>query len=73
MKDLLLTFAQKMYQALSKRINGKITSFPHRISKILFVLGSLDDFGSLGCRIGEGPFFYVLILSLGSEVHKVSI
>ena len=38
---------------LSERINWIISSFPHRISKILFVLGSWDDFGSLGCRIGE--------------------
>ena len=51
---------------LSERINWIISSFPHRISKILFVLGSWDDFGSLGCRIRKCPFFYVSILSLGS-------
>ena len=42
---------------LSERINWIILSFPHRISKILFVMGSWDHFGSLGCGIGECPFF----------------
>ena len=51
---------------LSERINWIISSFPHRISKILFVLGSWDDFGSIGCRIGKCPFFIVSILFLGS-------
>ena len=41
----------------SERINWIILSFPHRISKILFVLGSWDDSWSLGYRIGTGPFF----------------
>ena len=39
------------------------------MSKILFVLGSWDDFRSLDCRIGEVPFFYVSILSLSSVVE----
>ena len=43
---------------LSERINWIISSFPHRISKILFVLGSWDDFECLGCRIGTGYFFW---------------
>ena len=30
------------------------------ISKILFVLGSWDDFEGLGCRIGTGYFFWYL-------------
>ena len=47
---------------LSERINWIISSFPWWISKILFVLGSWDHFGSLGCRIGECPFRYVLVL-----------
>ena len=51
---------------LSERINWIISSFPRWISKILFVLGSWDHFGSLGCRIGECPFFYDSILFLGS-------
>ena len=51
---------------LTERINWIISSFPRWISKILFVLGSWDHFGSLGCRIGECPFRYVLILFLGS-------
>ena len=51
---------------LSERINWIISSFPRWISKILFVFGSLDHFGSLGCRIGECPFRYVLVLFLGS-------
>ena len=45
---------------LSERINWIISSFPHRISKILFVLGSWDDFEGLGCRIGTGYFFWYL-------------
>ena len=53
---------------LSERINWIISSFPHWISKILFVLGSWDHFFSLGCRIGECPFRYVLVLFLGSVV-----
>ena len=51
---------------LSERIDWIISSFPRWISKILFVLGSWDHFGSLGCRIGECPFSYDLILLLGS-------
>ena len=53
---------------LSERINWIISIFPLWISKILFALGSLNHFGSLGCRIGECLFFYVSILFLGS-VH----
>ena len=45
---------------LSYRINWIISSFPHRISKILFVLGSWNDFEGLGCRIGTGYFFWYL-------------
>ena len=45
---------------LSARINWIISSFPHRISKILFVLGSWDKFECLGCRIGTGYFFWYL-------------
>ena len=56
----------KPSMCLSERINWIISSFSHRISKILFVLGSEDDFGSLARRIGEGPSFYVSILFLGS-------
>ena len=63
-KCLWLCLGLSMY--LSERTNWIISSFPHRISKILFVLGSWDDFGSLWCRIGEGPFFYELWLFLGS-------
>ena len=51
---------------LSERINWIISSFPRWISKILFVLGSWDHFGSLGCRIGECPFFHDSILFLGN-------
>ena len=51
---------------LSKRINWVISSFPRWNSKILFVLGSWDYFGSLGCRIEECPFRYGLILFLGN-------
>ena len=56
---------------LSERINWIISSFPRWISKILFVLGSWDHFGSLGCRIGEGPFFYVSTLFLWSVSQKL--
>ena len=73
MKDLLHSFVKKCLRPcpglsmhLSERINWNISSFPHRISKILFVLGSWDHFGSLGCRIGECPFSYVSILFLSS-------
>ena len=55
---------------LSERINWIISSFPRWISKILFVLGSWDHFGSLGCRIGECPFRYVLVLFLGSVIWQ---
>ena len=55
---------------LSERIDWIISSFPHKISKIIFVVGSLDDVGSLGCRIRKCPFFHVSILSLGS-VYKI--
>ena len=34
-------------------------------------MDSWDHFGSLGCRIGEGPFFYVSILFLGSVLSMV--
>ena len=55
---------------LSERIDWIISSFPQWISKIIFVLCSWDYFGSLGCRIGECPFLYVLILFLGSVVSS---
>ena len=45
---------------LSERTNCIISSFHHRILKILFVLGSRDDFKCLGCRIGTGYFFWYL-------------
>ena len=51
---------------LSERINWIISSFPQWISKILFVLGNWDHFGSLRCRIEECPFRYGLVLFLGS-------
>ena len=54
---------------LSEKINWIISSFPHRISIIVFCLGSLDDFGSMECRIGECSFFSDSILSLGSVNH----
>ena len=50
MKDLLQTFSQL-------RMNWIISSFPHRISKILFVLSSRDDSEGLVCRIGSKFFF----------------
>ena len=45
---------------LSERMNWNISSFPWWISKILFVLGSCDHFGSLGCGIRQCPFFCCL-------------
>ena len=54
---------------LSERMNWTISSFHQWISKILFVLGSWDHFGSLGFRIGECPFFCVSILLLGSVFY----
>ena len=74
MRDILHTLAKKYLRLCSgqsvylfKRINWIISSFPHRISKILFGLGSWDAFGSLGCtRIVECSFFNALILFLGS-------
>ena len=45
MKDYLHTFAQ---------------SFPHRISKITFVLCRGDDFGSLENRVRMGAYFWYL-------------
>ena len=57
---------------LSERVNWIISSFPRWISKILFVLGSWDHFGSLGCRMGECPFFHVSILLLGSVSELTS-
>jgi len=53
---------------LFERTNWIISSFPRWISKILFVLGSWNHFCSQGCRIGECPFRYVLILFLGSVI-----
>ena len=47
---------------LSERMNWIISSFPHRISKILFVLGSWYHFGSMGYRFGECPFFCCLTI-----------
>ena len=43
---------------LSERMNWIISSFPFRISKILFVLDSWGDFGRLEIRIGTGAFFW---------------
>ena len=54
----------------SEWIKWIISSFPWWISKILFVLGSWVHFRSLGCRIGEGSFFYVSTLFLGSVKWK---
>jgi len=45
---------------LFERINWIISSFPHRISEILFVLGSWDHFGRLETRNGMGAFFWYL-------------
>ena len=56
--------------SLSKRINWIISSFPRWISKILFVFGSQDHFGSLRCRFGECSFFYVSIFFLGSVYDR---
>ena len=55
---------------LSEWINWIISSFPQWISKILFVLGSWDHFGSMGCRNRECPFRYVLVLFLGSVLYR---
>ena len=41
---------------LFERINWIISSFPPEISKILFDLGSWNNFGRLGSRIRDGPF-----------------
>ena len=38
------------------------TSFPHRNSKILLFPSSMDESGGLGCRIGNGFFFWYLTL-----------
>ena len=57
----------------SEMINWIISSFPHRISKILFVLGRLGDFETLECRIGEEPFFYVLIFLIGNVTQQWEI
>ena len=43
--------------SLSRRINWINSTFPSRNSKILFVLGSWDDFGRLECRIWSVFFF----------------
>ena len=67
-KCLRPCLAPSMY--LSERIDWIISSFPRWISNILFVFGSWDHFGSLGCRIGECPFFYVSILFLGSVISN---
>ena len=40
--------------SLSEWINWIIPSFPHRISKILFILDRRDHFGRLGSKIGNG-------------------
>ena len=60
MKDLLHNFVSGPSMCLSERMNWIISSFPRLISKILFVLDSWDHFGSLGCRIGKGSFFFYL-------------
>ena len=49
-----------LYMSSSRRIRWIILSFPHRISKILFVLSSWDDSWSLGYKIGTNPFFWYL-------------
>ena len=71
MKDLLHTFSKKVSLALSRPVHVLIRedklNFPHRISKILFVFSSWDDFGSLGCRIGECSFFYVHIMFISRQ------
>ena len=54
---------------LSERTNWIISSFPHRISKILFVLGRWDDFGSLECGIGRAHSLVITPL----EISTVSI
>ena len=67
MRDLSHTFAKKClrpcpgpFMSLSKRINWIISSFSFGFSKILFVLGSWDDSGRLGTRIGTGALFWYL-------------
>ena len=64
MKDPLEVFLRKCLRSfpgpsmfLSGRIKWIILSFPHRNSKIIFALGSWDDFWSLWYRIRTGPFF----------------
>ena len=58
---------------LFERINWIISSFPHRISKILFVLGCWGVFVSLESRIGEGLFFYDSILSFGNVIWRAKV
>ena len=57
-KWLKLCPGPSMY--LSERINWIILSFPHRISKILFTLGTWDDSWGPGWKIGNGFFFWYL-------------
>ena len=48
--------------SLSKRINWVlIFSFPHKVSNIIFVLGSWVNFGRLGRRIAMGAYFWYFI------------
>jgi hypothetical protein len=46
-------------KCLSKRINGIISTIPHRISKILFVYGSYEFLAMLEGKFRETPFFKV--------------
>ena len=48
--------------SLSVGVDWIISSFSHRISKILFVFDSLDDFGSLKGWIAIGSFFCYLTI-----------
>ena len=58
MKDLLHTFAQKVSQALSRAIHA----FTQYYFKFPCWIGSWDDSGRLGTRIGMGVFFWYLYL-----------
>ena len=73
MKELFHIFAEKVSQALSRPVHvltweDKLNhfKFPTVDFKNSFFFVIWDHFGSLGCRIGECPFFYISILLLGS-------
>ena len=71
MKDLLHTFPQNVSQALSRAVHVLLQE--DKLNYFEFPsLCSWDDFRSLECRIGEGPFFYVSILSLDSVSYTES-